>query len=96
MIVGDHRTPARRPQGITEEREPIPDKGDRNPESYSLPAALQNEADLAASGLHDIEACLAPELKEAERIVLALLSNCRRVIVATLNDHAVIVDAPLA
>jgi len=23
--------PARRPQGITEEREPIPDKGDRNP-----------------------------------------------------------------
>jgi hypothetical protein len=35
-------------------------------------------------------------LKETECIVLAILSNCRRVMVAALNDHAVIVAALLA
>ena len=46
---------------------------------------LEDETDLAASSLHDIEARLAPELKEPERIVLALLNNRRPVVAAALR-----------
>jgi hypothetical protein len=43
----------------------------RMPSAF-LPATLQNETDLAASGLHDIKVRIMPKLKETERIVLAI------------------------
>src|SRR5262245_37753922 len=57
----------------------------------SLPSALQNQTDLASSGLQHIEVCLAPELKQSKRIVVAILSNRRRMVVSALNDNAIIV-----
>jgi hypothetical protein len=62
----------------------------------ALPAALKNQTNPALSGLHDIEARVAPELKEPERIILALLNNRRPVIAAPLNDQAVIINTFLA
>ena len=61
-----------------------------------LPAALQNETNLPASGLHDVKVRIVPKLKEAECIVLAILSNRRSVVVTALNDHTVVVGAFLA
>ena len=50
-----------------------------------LPAALQNQTDPAASDLQDIQIRLATELKQAEVIVLADLSDRRRVVAAALK-----------
>ena len=61
-----------------------------------LPTSLQHKTNLPASGLHDVKVRVVPKLKEAECIVLAILSNCRSVVVAALNDHTVIVAAFLA
>jgi hypothetical protein len=50
-----------------------------------LPAALQHKPHLAVSGLHDVKVRVVPKLKKAECIVLAILSNCRSVVVTPLN-----------
>ena len=51
-----------------------------------LPTALNDQTDLAASILHDIEARVSSELKETERIVLPLLDDRGPVIAAPLHD----------
>ena len=48
------------------------------------------------SSLHDIKVGVSAKLKEAECIVLSLLSNRRGVVAAALNDQAVIFHALLA